>query len=140
MLSRYYSARTNDRYVTLILTFAGIVGAAMILFATVIPAQAQSWSVQSQGGCHGNPEGASWISWNGYRSSTEGESYGSLWYWTDGSWVRMNQTYASSSGSSNSAVANTSNQFMAGNWNQTGQHRLDFFSEWVGSESGIFTC
>lgn len=115
---------------------------ATVLVATLATAvQAASWNIASQGDCYsGYPRGVSELFWEGYPSSSWGETNGILWYWNGSSWENRAEGYSSQSGSTNNAQVNNVASHASGTWAETGAHIASFFSGQKNSESGNFSC
>lgn len=107
----------------------GLLACLMVIALVAVaasPVGAASWYVQAQGDCYNStPKGANWIHWEGYASSTYGESWGWLYHLEGGSWIKRSTGYADGSGGTNNAVANTRASYQGGYWQNSGKHYLN---------------
>jgi hypothetical protein len=103
-------------------------------------AYASGWSVYSEGGCPGSPEGISVLTWTGYHWYSWGKSWGYLWYWSGSSWTLRSSGYGEAGGAANSAIAYDRSGYQSGWWTQTGAHTASFFSGQNNSYGNQYTC
>lgn len=130
-----FGATVGLKICLVVLLVAGSLG------VTQSPAAAASWATHAQGSClPGYPRGDTWLNWEGYSSSAEGVTHGTMWYIPLSSWTVRTFGETRRIGSTQNANVYLEASFYPAMYTITGTHISNFFSGPRFTEAPSWMC